>query len=503
MQERTVSPAPMQGAQLALAVFVLSLATFIVILDATIINVAIPHIASSFAASPNEGTWVITSYAVAEALTIPLSDWLATRFGLVRTLAAAILGFAGFSILCGIAPSLHVLVAFRILQGLSGGPLIPLSQTLIVRISPPKKAEMVMGLWMMTSIIAPIAGPILGGLLADTLGWRWAFYLNVPVALLCAGLAVPLFRAFETAPRKGGIDFIGFGLLALWVGSLQIALDTGEDLDWFASPRICALLGISAAAFVVFLIWEITEDRPAVDLRIFRYRGFAVSAAAMSLAFGAFFASIILMPLWLQLGMNYTATQAGQVLACQGALGIVAAPVAAGLMTRIDPRLIMSSGLAILAGAIFSRSGFAVTVGFRQMLIPQLAMGVGISFFFVPLMTLSLKAVQPSETAAASGVINFVRTIAAAIATAMVVSIWNGQTRIAHASVVGILKAPDAFLGQLERSGLSASQATQSLDVMTWNQSMMLAANSVSIGLSAVLALTAACVWLMPRPKPL
>ena len=492
----------MQGAQLALAVFVLSLATFIVILDATIINVAIPHIASSFAASPNEGTWVITSYAVAEALTIPLSDWLATRFGLVRTLVAAILGFAGFSILCGVAPSLQVLVAFRVLQGLSGGPLIPLSQTLIVRISPPKKAEMVMGLWMMTSIIAPIASPIAGGILADTLGWRWAFYLNVPVALLCAGLALPLFRAFETAPRKGGIDFIGFGLLALWVGSLQVALDTGEDLDWFASPRICTLLGVSAAAFVLFLIWEITEDRPAVDLRIFRYRGFAVSAAAMSLAFGAFFASIILMPLWLQLGMNYTATQAGQVLACQGALGILAAPLAAALMTRIDPRLIMSSGLAILAAAIFCRSGFAITVGFGEMIVPQLAMGIGIPFFFVPLMTLSLKAVRPSETAAASGVINFVRTIAAAIATAIVVSVWNGQTRIAHASLASILKSPDAFLQQLEKTGLSASQAAQSLDSMAWNQSMMLAANAVSIGLSSVLALTAACIWLMPRPKP-
>jgi DHA2 family multidrug resistance protein len=223
----------------------------------------------------------------------------------------------------------------------------------------------------------------------------------------------------------------------------------------------------------------------------------------MSLAFGAFFASIILMPLWLQLGMNYTATQAGQVLACQGVLGVVAAPFAAALMTRIDPRLIMSSGLAILAGAIFCRSGFAVNVGFGQMIVPQLAMGVGISFFFVPLMTLSLKAVQPGETAAASGVINFVRTIAAAIATAIVVAVWNGQTRIAHASIAGILKAPDALLRQLEQTGLSAAQATQSLDGLAWNQSMMLAANSVSVGLSVVLAIAAACIWLMPRQKTL
>ena len=362
---------------------------------------------------------------------------------------------------------------------------------------------MVMGLWMMTSIVAPIAGPILGGILADTLGWRWAFYLNVPVALLCASLAVPLFRKFETTARDDAIDYVGLGLLILWVGALQIALDTGEDQDWFASTRICVLLCTSAVAFAGFLAWEITEDFPAVDLRVFRHRGFAVSAFVMALAFGAFFASIILLPLWLQLGMGYTATQSGQVLAYQGALGLVAAPIAAGLMTRIDPRLLMSLGLAILSGAIFCRSEFAVSVGLRQMIGPQLAMGLGIPFFFVPLMTLSLKAVLPDETASASGVINFVRTVAAAIATALVVSVWNAQTRITHALLAGVLKRPETTLHQLESTGLSAAQATQSLDLMTGNQSMMLATNSVSAGLSAVLAIAAVGIWLMPRGKAL
>jgi DHA2 family multidrug resistance protein len=488
------SPAtPMRGFQLVFAVIILSLATFIVILDATIINVAVPHIAGAFAAAPNEGAWVITGYAVAEALTVPLSGWLAARFGLVTTLIISLASFAVFSALCGIAPTLQALVALRVLQGLSGGPLIPISQTLIMKISPPERVEMVMGLWMMTSIIAPIAGPILGGGLADTIGWRWAFYMNIPIASLCAVCAFFIFRAYETTKLRDRMDLIGLSLLIIWVGSFQIMLDTGEDQDWFSSLQIVWLFGISIIGLIVFIIWEITDNHPIVNLRVFQFRGFAVSAAAMFIAFGAFFASLILMPLWLQLGMGYTATLAGYVLAFQGVLGIFVAPIAAVLMGKVDPRFLMSVGLAILSGAIFCRSGFATTIGFNQMLWPQLMMGAGLP--------ISLKDIPASYVASASGVINFLRTLAGAIATSAVIATWSRKTITTHANLISVIKSPIGLLSTFEKMGLGKTQALQSLDNIVLQQSMVLAAGSVSIILSAVIGLTAIGIWLMPAPK--
>jgi len=490
----------MQGASLGAAVFLLSLATFIVILDTTIINVAIPHIAGAFAASASEGTWAITSYAVAEAFTVPLSGWLVTRFGVVRTFLAAIIGFAVFSMLCGIASSLPMLVVFRVFQGLCGGPLMPASQTLIMRVTPPHRVELAMGLWMMTTILAPIAGPILGGILADGIGWRWAFYINIPVAIFCAAGAWWLFRARETRTAKVPIDFIGLGLLALWVGALQIMLDNGQNQDWFASPWIAGLLVVSVLGFAVFVIWELTDDHPIVDLRVFRHRGFAVSAAAMSFTFGAFFASIVLMPLWLQINLGYTSTLSGYVLAFQAVFGVIVAPIAAILMTRLDARLVMSAGLAILAGSIFYRAGYALNISFEKMILPQLAMGVGIPLFFVPLMTISMTSVSPQETAAASGLINFLRTIAGAIATAATISAWSTDAVTSRSHLVGRLNFPHDLMTRLEDRGMGIDQALHSLDGLVQSQSIMLATNHMFLLLGAVVGLTAVGIWLMPRP---
>jgi DHA2 family multidrug resistance protein len=490
----------MKGASLAAAVFLLSLATFIVILDTTIINVAIPHIAGAFAASANEGTWAITSYAVAEAFTVPLSGWLVTRFGVVRTFLVSLIGFAVFSMLCGIASSLPMLVVFRIFQGLCGGPLMPASQTLIMRVTPPHRVELAMGLWMMTTILAPIAGPILGGILADGIGWRWAFYINIPVAIFCAAGAWWLFRGRETRTARQKIDFIGLGLLALWVGALQIMLDNGQNQDWFASPWILGLLVVSVLGFAVFVIWELTDDHPIVDLRVFRHRGFAVSAAALSFTFGAFFASIVLMPLWLQINLGYTSTLSGYVLAFQAVFGVIVAPIAAILMTRLDARLIMSAGLVILAFSIFYRAGYALNISFDKLIWPQLAMGLGIPLFFVPLMTISMTSVTPQETAAASGLINFLRTIAGAIATAVTISAWSTEAVTARSHLVDRLNASHELMARLQDQGLGVNQALHSLDGLVQSQSIMLATNHVFLSLGTVVALTAVGVWLMPRP---
>jgi DHA2 family multidrug resistance protein len=357
-----------------------------------------------------------------------------------------------------------------------------------------------MGLWMMTTILAPIAGPILGGTLADSVGWRWAFYINIPVAILCAFGAWSLFRARETATSKVPVDFVGLGLLALWVGALQIMLDNGQNQDWFASPWIIGLLVVAVLGFAAFVIWELTDDHPIVDLRVFRHRGFAVSAAAMTFTFGAFFASIVLMPLWLQINLGYTSTLSGYVLAFQAVFGVIVAPLAAVLMTRIDPRAIMSLGLGILAWSIFYRSGYALNISFEKMILPQLAMGIGIPLFFVPLMTLSMTSINPGETAAASGLINFLRTIAGAIATAAVISAWSSEAVSSRSDLVGNLNRSQEFLARLGDKGMAANQALGSLDALVQNQSVMLATNHMFLLLGGVVAMTAVGIWLMPRP---
>ncbi len=491
-------PVVMHGVRLAAAVFILGLVTFIVILDATIINVAIPHIAGTFAASTSEATWVITAYAVAEALTVPLAGWLCTRFGTVGTLIVAVSSFGIFSALCAVAPTLYWLVAFRVLQGVSGGPLIAICQTLIMRISPPDKLEMVMGMWMMTSIIAPIAGPILGGTLADTLGWRWAFYLNIPIAVACAISAWVIFRKVETLRQRNSTDYIGILLLAIWVSCLQVVLSIGENLDWFASSQICLLTLIAVLGFISFIIWEITDNNPAVDIRLLSQRSFSVSCIVMSLGFGAFFASLVLLPLWLQLGMGYTATKAGYVLALQGALGVLVAPLTAFLMPRSDPRLLMFVGLVILGGAMLARSYFATTIAFEQMILPQLAMGIGLPLFFVPLMTISLKGLPTDKVASASGLINFLRTIAGAVATAVVVAYWNSETAVARAMLVPTIKEGGELF---ERPVLSMERTIETIDMLAQQQGMMLAANNVSLVLGAIMLATAGFIWLLPRSK--
>jgi DHA2 family multidrug resistance protein len=371
-----------------------------------------------------------------------------------------------------------------------------------MRVCPPAKLGTMMGLWMMTSIIAPIAGPIMGGVLADTIGWRWAFYINVPIAALCGMYVFLLFKKWETPSENYGIDYVGLGLLCVGVVALQIMLNTGEDHAWFESNHIRALLIVSLLAFVVFAIWEATDNHPVVDLRVLRHRGFVLSAIALFFSFGAFFASLILLPLWLQLGMGYTATTAGYVLAQQGVLGVVSAPVAAYLMTKVDSRFLMSGALIVLATVIFSRSHFATTISLDQMYVPQLAMGVALPFFFVPIMTTSLQFVPRSEISSASSIINFLRTLAAALATAVVVSRWSRETVTKHARLVEFQSQSAQYIQSQTHAGLSHVAALQTLDGLTWQQAMVLAVNDVFTDLSLMLLITSAGIWLIPKLAP-
>ncbi|HEY2444975.1 MAG TPA: DHA2 family efflux MFS transporter permease subunit [Rhizomicrobium sp.] len=491
---------PLTGSALVMAIVVLAMANFMAVLDLTIVNVAVPHIAGSLAVSNNEGTWAITSYGIAEAVMVPLTGWLAQRFGPVRVFVTAALGFGVASALCGLAVSLPMLVVFRIFQGVMGGPLMPMSQTLLLRVAPPERRNIALGLWTMTTILAPIAGPLVGGVLCDSVGWPWAFYINVPISLLCATLAWRMLSRHDTAPVKSAVDYIGLALLITWVGALQIMLDNGQDDDWFASPFIVSLAVTALIGFVAFLIWELTEANPIVDLRVFRHRGFAVSAGAMLLVFGSFMSSIVLVPLWLQSNMGYTATWAGNAMAFNGVLGVVMAPVAALLISRVDPRILLSGGLVVVAADTLYRTTFNQDMGFSDLIPAQLALGIGMPFFFVPMMSMSMASVKPEETASAAGLINFLRTLSGAFATAIVTSTWQDAARSTRSTLAGRLNGTGAVLEKLHDIGLSGQQALNRLDAMVDSQSVMLATNHVFFAVGAIVLFTALAVWLMPKP---
>lgn len=317
---------PLEGATRIIGSIALSTAVFMNVLDTSIANVSIPTISGDLGVSTSQGTWVITSFAVANAITVPLTGWLTQRFGQVRLFLTSTLLFVLASWLCGFSPTLEALIGFRVLQGAVAGPMIPLSQALMLASFPKHKAGMALAVWSMTTLVAPVAGPLLGGWISDNYTWPWIFYINVPVGLLAAWISWRVYRDRESQTRKLPIDKVGLLLLVVWVGALQIMLDKGKELDWFASPVIIALAATAFVAFVFFLIWELTDAHPVVDLRLFKERNFTVGALTLAVAYGVFFGNVVLLPLWLQSNMGYTATYAGMVTAPVGLLAILLTP---------------------------------------------------------------------------------------------------------------------------------------------------------------------------------
>jgi DHA2 family multidrug resistance protein len=496
-----VADITLTGMPMVLAVITLAFANFMVVLDMTIANVSVPNIAGGLAVSPSEGTWVITSYAVAEAITVPLSGWLAGRFGAARVFLVCIGLFGLCSLLCGLAPSLGSLVIFRILQGLSGGPMMPMSQTLLQRLVPPRLRPQTMGIWAMTTLVAPIMGPVLGGYISDTFGWSWVFFINVPVSVMLVALAMRTLPMKDTTFRQP-IDFIGLGLLVTWVGALQIMLDKGQELDWFNSPIIVGLLITAIVGFLAFLIWELTDDHPIVDLRIFRHRGFAMSCLAMSLTFAGMFSANVLVPLWLQTNQGYTASWAGIVTGFNGVLAIIAAPICAQLVTKVDPRRLVSAGVLWMAFIMFWRSTLTQGLSFHQLVWPQLAMGPAMPFFFIPLMSLAMATLTPSELAGGAGLLNFVRTTAGAFATSLTTTTWNNSATVSRTAFADRLHGAQGVIDNVQATGASHGQALGLIDSVVQSQAVMLATNHVFLGIAVLMAVSVAAIWLAPKPVP-
>lgn len=485
--------------QRLLAAMVLALSNFMVVLDLTIANVSVPHIAGNLGISPDQGTWVITSYAVAEAICVPLTGWLAQRFGTVRVFTFCMAGFGIFSLLCGLSLTLGMIVVCRIGQGVCGGPIMPMSQTLMMRIFPPEQRGRMMGLWAMTTMLGPAAGPIVGGYISDNWSWHWIFFINLPIAVLCVFAALTLLRAAETKRRKLPIDFAGLGLLIFWIGCLQIVLDLGRDRDWFADPMILALAVMSGVGFCVFLIWELTEEHPIVDLRVFRHIGFTSGVITLALCFGAYFAGIVMIPQWLQMSMGYTAEQAGLVTAWTAVTSITTAAIAARLMTKVDVRFMISGGAVWLGMATLWRAGWTTTADFWTLAMPQIVQGFAMSFLMIPLTTLTLSSVRPEETASAAGMQNFLRSMAIAIATSVVLTAWGNGQRTARSEIVSTL-APDAT-SSLTGVGLSPEQSRQMLSDLVEQQAMVVSMNHAFFAAAVVLFVAAGLVWLAPRPQ--
>jgi MFS transporter, DHA2 family, multidrug resistance protein len=499
--EKALSGAgPLKGAMLWLVAIVLAGANFIAVLDMTIANVSVPNIAGALGISSSQGMWVITCYAVAEAITVPLTGWLAGRFGAVRVFTTAIAMFGVFSAVCGFAPNFEVLVLGRILQGVAGGPLIPLSQTLLLRIFPKEKAAAATALWAMTTLVAPIAGPILGGWLCDNYSWPVIFLINVPLALMMGPFAWRMLKRFETRLEKSPIDLIGLALLVVFVGALQLMLDLGKEHDWFESRLIVGLAVVAVIGFAAFLIWELFEKHPIVNLRVFRHRGYTTAVIVVAAGFGAMFAANVLTPLWLQSYMGYTSTWAGLATAWTGVLAVVCAPAAGLLSTKVDPRKLVFFGLTWLCGILALRSIGTTDMTFWQISIPLLFMGIGLPFFFVPVTTIALASVEEHETASAAGLMNFLRTLAGAVATSIVNTAWENGAQVKHAELAGLVDGSGETMGALAASGFNHEQSLQAMDQMVQSQAVMLSTNELMQFSSLAFLLAAFLIWLAPRP---
>jgi DHA2 family multidrug resistance protein len=432
-------PHPLQGMQLAITAVALALGTFMQVLDTTIANVSLPTIAGNLGASTDQGTWVITSFAVANGVAVPLTGWFMGRYGVVRTFVVAVLAFTLASFLCGIAWSLNSLIAFRILQGAVSGPMVPGSQALLIAIFPPQRRATALGIWSITTLVAPIVGPILGGYISDNIHWSWIFLINVPIGLIAGFLCWQNLASRETPTRKLPIDRVGLIMLAVWVGSLQIMLDTGKDADWFSSPTIVIEAVIAAVVFCAWVIWETTEEHPVVDLSLFRFRNFALGTIAFCLGYAVFFANVLLLPLWLQTNVGYTATWAGLVAAPSGVIAVLLTPIAARFMSRTDARILATISFVAFAVSYFMRAGYTQNIGFWDYVWPLAVQGIAMSTFFVSMLTISLDGIPPERIPSASGISNFTRITAGGFAASITTTLWDRrealhQSRLADTS---------------------------------------------------------------------
>jgi len=501
-EAKSLGPIP-----LLLLTLALGMGTFIQILDTSIANVSIPYIAGDLGVSPNEGTWVITSFAVSNAIILPLTGFLANRYTDVRVFVYSTALFSLASWACGLAWSLPSLIIFRIIQGATGGTLIPLSQSLLLRNYPEDKKGLALGFWSTVVIVAPILGPILGGWITDNYGWRWIFYINIPIGLLSAYLTHALLGNEKIKTEKVPLDLIGLFLLVVAVGALQVMLDKGDQWDWFDSPFILKLAAISAIGFYFFIPWNYFSNYPVVDFSCFKYRNFTIGTILSALGYFVFFGSVVLVPLWLQTQMDYTAFWAGVAVAPIGIVPLFLSIFVGKYINKVDARWVLTFSFAMFSYTFFWFSGFETDISLYQVMLPRFIQGFGVACFFVPLVAISLAPIPTEKLASASGIFNFIRLVAGGgVGTSLFVSMWNRWHQYYHARLAETVTVYEdntvEFLEFLERRlTISTPESYQILDNLTNNQAFMLSLNDVFYIAGWLLLILIAPIWLCSNEK--
>ena len=430
---------------------------------------------------------------------MPLTGWLTQRFGPVRLFVASIVLFVIASWLCGLAPNIGMLIAFRVLQGFVAGPMIPLSQTLLLSSYPRVKAGSAMAMWAMTVLVAPVAGPLLGGWITDNISWPWIFYINIPVGMIAAAITWSIYRKRDPGSRKSPFDAIGLALLVIWIGALQIMVDKGKELDWFGSTQIVVLALVAVIGFAFFLAWELTEEHPIVDLRLFARRNFLMGTLALSVAYGLFFGNVVLLPLWLQQYMGYTATWAGLATAPVGILAIIISPWVGKNVAKIDPRKLTTVAFLGFCFVLVMRSHFNVQADFRTIMIPTVLQGAAMAFFFIPLQAIIFSGLTPDRLPAAAGLSNFVRITAGAIGTSIFTTAWENRAALHHAELAEKISsasnAATTAIGQLGASGLDPAQSMALINRMIDQQAYTLAVDDLFLLSGMLFLVLLVFVW--------
>jgi DHA2 family multidrug resistance protein len=428
------------------------LATFMQVLDTSIAIIALPHIAGSLSASTDEATWVLTSYLVANAIILPMTGWLGNHFGRKRVFISCIGMFIFASALCGMAVNLPMLIAARILQGAGGGAMVPIAQAILLESFPVAKRGVAMATFSMAVIVAPIIGPTLGGWITDNYSWRWIFYINLPVGLLAMFLAEWLVEDPPYIKRnlKAAIDFVGFGLLVVWLATLQITLDKGQEEDWLGSNWIRWLMVISAVSMIGFIVWEFTVEHPLVDLRILKSRNFAVGLMLMTVVGVILYGTTAELPLFLQTLMGYPALQSGYTMSPRGIAAFVTTLIVGRLVGRIRLRWLLCFGFAMLSTSAFMLSDINLQVSMASVIFPTVLNGVAISFIFVPLTTATMSQLRQQQIGSATGLYNLMLNIGGSIGIATVTTMIARGSQAHQALMVGHLTPTDsAFTQQL------------------------------------------------------